>query len=85
MVHPVLVWLLLGWIGDFEPVWVYTAVMLAALPTATNVFVIAQQYDVAMDEASSAIVVTTLLSVLTLTTALYLMTTGLLPADPFPG
>ena len=82
--HPVLVWLLLGWIGDFDATWVYAAVMLAALPTATNVFVIAQQYDVATEEASSAIVVTTMLSVVTLTGALYLMTTGLLPVDPFP-
>ena len=85
VLHPVLVWLLLGWMGSFDRVWVYSAVMLAALPTATNVFVIAQQYDVATEEASNAIVVTTLISVVTLTGVLYLMTTGVLPVDPFPG
>ena len=63
LVHPVLVWLLLGWLGDFEPTWVFAAVLLGALPTATNVFVIAQQYDVWVEEASSAIGVTTIISV----------------------
>ena len=83
-VHPVLVWLLLGWVGAFEPLWVYSAVLLAALPTAANVFVIAQQYDVWVDEASSMVVVTTIASVATVTGLLYLMTTGSLPVDPFP-
>ena len=84
ILHPILVWLLLGWVGDFEATWVYAAVLLAALPTATNVFVIAQQYDVWQIEASSTIVLTTLLSVVTVTSLLYFMTAGTLPVDPFP-
>ena len=82
--HPLIVWLLLGWLGDFEPVWVFSAVLLAALPTATNVFVIAQQYDTWVDGASSMVVLTTVMSVLTVTALLYVMTAGVLPADPFP-
>ena len=85
VIHPLVVWLLLGWLGDFERVWVYSAVMLAALPAATNVFVIAQQYDTWLDGASSSVVATTVVSVLTVTGGLYLMTTGILPVDPFPG
>lgn len=83
-VHPALVYLLLSWVGDFEPVWVYTAVLLAALPTATNVFVIAQQYGVWSARASSMVLVSTVCSVLTVTGLLYLIATGLLPADLFP-
>ena len=84
VVHPVLVWLLLGWIGDFEPVWVYAAVLLAGLPSATNVFVIAQQYETWVEEASSMVVLTTVLSVFTVTGLLYAISTGLLPVDAFP-
>ena len=83
-VHPVLVYVLVSWVGDFEPVWVYTAVLLAALPTATNVFVIAQQYDVWVARASSMVLVSTVVSVVTVTGLLYLIATGLLPADLFP-
>ena len=84
LVHPVLVYLLLSWVGDFDPVWVYTAVLLASLPTATNVFVIAQQYDVWVARASSMVLVSTALSVFTVTALLYLIASGTLPADLFP-
>lgn len=85
VVHPLLVYLLLGWVGSFDPVWVYTAVLLASLPTATNVFVIAQQYETWVSRASSMVLVTTIASVITVTGLIYLITTGTLPADPFPG
>ncbi|MGO4842754.1 AEC family transporter, partial [Rhizobiaceae sp. 2RAB30] len=42
--HPLLCYVVLSWIGDYPPTWLFSAVLLAALPTATNVFVIAQQY-----------------------------------------
>lgn len=85
VVHPVLMYLSLSWFGDFDPIWVYTAVLLAALPTATNVFVIAQQYGVWVERASATVLVTTSLSVVTVTLLLYAMTTGLMPADLFVG
>ncbi|MEL7272559.1 MAG: AEC family transporter [Pseudomonadota bacterium] len=84
LIHPVLVYLLISWVGDFEPVWVYTAVLLASLPTATNVFVIAQQYDTWVNRASSMVLVSTVASVFTVTGLLYLIATGLLPPDLFP-
>lgn len=84
VVHPVIVYLLLSWVGDFDPVWVYTAVLLAALPTATNVFVIAQQYNVWIARASSMVLTSTALSVVTVTALLYLIATGTLPPDLFP-
>ncbi len=84
IVHPLIVYLLLSWVGDFEPVWVYTAVLLASLPTATNVFVIAQQYDVWVNRASSMVLISTIVSVVTVTGLLYIIATGALPHDLFP-
>lgn len=84
ILHPVICYVVLSWIGNFDPVWVYTAVLLAALPTATNVFVIAQQYEVWTNRASASILVTTIFSVLSVTALLYLMKTGVLPPDLFP-
>lgn len=58
--------------------------LLAALPTATNVFVIAQQYGVWVERASSSILATTVVSIVTVTGLLYLMQIGKLPPDLFP-
>ncbi len=84
VIHPLLMYFALSLIGDFDPVWIFTAVLLAALPTATNVFVMAQQYGSWVERASGTILVTTALSVLSVTALLYAITTGLLPADLFP-
>ncbi|MBI1385892.1 MAG: AEC family transporter [Rhizobiales bacterium] len=85
LVHPALMLVVLSWAGDFDPVWVYTAVLLAALPTATNVFVIAQQYGVWVERASASVLLTTLGSIATVSGLLYLIATGQLPADLFVG
>ena len=84
ILHPVLMYLVLSFVGNFDPVWVQTAVLLAALPTATNVFVIGQQYGVWQERASATILITTVLSVATVTMLLYLISSGALPADSFP-
>lgn len=81
---PTLMYLSLSAAGNFDHVWVQTAVLLAALPTATNVFVIGQQYDVWQERASATVLITTLFSVLTVSTLLYLMRSGTLPGDLFP-
>jgi len=84
VVHPALMYLVLSWAGDFDPTWVFTAVMLAALPTATNVFVLAQQYGFWVERASACILITTMISVVSVSGLLYAVTTGLLPPDLFP-
>lgn len=78
ILHPALVFLLMSAVGTFDPLWVQAAVLLAALPTATNVFVIGMQARVFAQEASAAILLTTVLSVATLTGLLYAMAAGLL-------
>lgn len=84
LLHPLLMYVVLSFVGNFDPVWIKTAVLLAALPTATNVFVIGQQYGVWQERASATILITTVLSVASVTLLLYLMASGLLPADLFP-
>jgi len=78
IVHPVLVYFAVSWIPGVCATWIYSAVLLAALPTATNVFVIAQQYDVWQQRASSVVVLSTLVSVVTVTGYLYLAKNGYL-------
>jgi hypothetical protein len=56
---------------------------MAALPPAANVFVLARQYGIYVERASTAILVGTLASVVTLTVILSLIVTGNLPTDPF--
>jgi len=83
VIHPVIVFLLLNWVGGIDPVWIATAVLMACLPPAANVFVIAQQYGVYMERASSAILVGTVVSVATVTLVLYLIKNGLLTISIF--
>ncbi len=73
LLHPFLAYLALSSFGTFDPIWVATAVLLAALPTATNVFVIGQQYRVWQERASATILVSTVLSVFTVSLVLYVI------------
>lgn len=84
VVHPLLCYVVLSFVGDFSEIWLFSAVLLAALPTATNVFIIAQQYGVWVERASASVLITTCLSVATVTGLLYAITHGILPPDLFP-
>lgn len=81
---PVLMYLLLRLVGGFEQSWIHAAVLLAALPTATNVFVISQHYGVWQERASATVLITTILSVFTLPVVLYLISAGFLPVEGMP-
>ena len=78
LIHPLLMYLLLSRLPGLNPVWIHVAVLMAALPSATNVFVIAQQYQVWEQRASSAVILSTLLSVVTITGYLYMATNGII-------
>ncbi|MGE0563927.1 MAG: AEC family transporter [Pseudolabrys sp.] len=79
IVHPIILFFLLSLMGNFDPLWVSTAILMAALPPALNVFVFARQYDTWVEEASSAVLVGTLVSVVTLTSVMWLVKTNNLP------
>jgi hypothetical protein len=63
-------------LGPFPPQWAAAALLLASLPPALNVFIIARQYDSWIEPASVAVLVGTFVSVVTLTTAMWLIKTG---------
>jgi malonate transporter len=79
VMHPIIVFVLLSAFGPFEQMWVDTAVLMAALPPALNVFVFARQYDTWVEQASTAVLVGTVVSVLTLTTVMWMVKAGTLP------
>ena len=81
--HPLIVYLLLSGVGGFDRVWTFTAVLMASLPPALNVFVMATQYRVYVERASSAILIGTLTSVITVTGLLWLISNDLLPVSLF--
>jgi predicted permease len=79
LMHPVIVFALMLLLGPFTPEWAATAVLMASLPPALNVFIIARQYDTWVEPASVAVLVGTFASVVSLTTAMWLIKTGQLP------
>jgi len=78
--HPLIVLGMLALLGPFPHEWAATALLLASLPPALNVFVIARQYDTWIEPASAVVLVGTFASVVTLTTVMWLIKTGALPA-----
>lgn len=84
LLHPLVVYIALEAVGGFEPIWIHAAVLLASLPTATNVFVIGQQYGVWQERASATILITTVLSVVSVSLVLIVIKSGMLPPQLFP-
>jgi predicted permease len=79
ILHPLIAWIFVSAIGDFGREWTLTAVLMASLPTALNVFVLANQYHSYVERASTAILISTLGSVITVTGLLYLISTNTIP------
>jgi malonate transporter and related proteins len=63
-VHPALVWLL-ALAFQLTPTQTAVAVIIAALPSGVNPFILAQRYGVYVQRAASSVVVTTALAVVT--------------------
>jgi hypothetical protein len=79
VLQPLGVWTALSLIGDFGRIWTFTAVLMASLPPALNVFVMANQYRAYVERASATILIGTLCSVVTVTALLYLIASGQVP------
>jgi malonate transporter and related proteins len=72
VLHPLLTWLLVATVFQLDPFWAKATILLAALPTATSCFVIAQQHDVIAAESSGTAWLSTLLSILSVSAVLAL-------------
>ena len=76
LIHPLAVFGLMLLLGPFPQPWAATAVLMASLPPALNVFVIARQNDTWIEPASVAVLIGTFASVVTLTSVMWFMQTG---------
>ncbi len=63
LLQPLVAWGLLGLFPGMAPMWAKSALLLAALPSAANCFVLAQEYDSFVEGASATILLSTLISV----------------------
>jgi malonate transporter len=79
VLHPLIVFGLLMLLGPFSLEWAATAVLMASLPPALNVFVIARQYNTWVEPASVTVLLGTFVSVVTLTSVMWLIRTGQIP------
>ncbi|MGB7620774.1 MAG: AEC family transporter [Terriglobia bacterium] len=62
-VYPMLVWLILGRMMELDAFWVNVGVLIACLPSAGNIYVLAQRYDTDPQQVSAAILLSTIVSV----------------------
>jgi predicted permease len=76
LIHPLVVFGLMLLFGPFAQPWAATAVLMAALPPALNVFVIARQNNTWIEPASVAVLIGTFASVVTLTSVMWLIQSG---------
>jgi malonate transporter len=76
LIHPLAVFGSMLLLGPFAQPWAATAVLMASLPPALNVFVIARQNDSWIEPASVAVLIGTFASVLTLTSVMWFLQSG---------
>jgi predicted permease len=79
IVQPVLAFIVVGMVPGTPPLWLHVAVMMAALPTASNAFILAGQYKSYVEGASTAVIVTTALSAVIIPALIYAINSGAVP------
>jgi malonate transporter len=77
--QPLLALSIVSWVPGLPPLWLHVAVMMAALPTASNAFILASQYKSYVEGASTAVIVTTAASAVTIPLLIYAIRAGVLP------
>jgi malonate transporter len=73
VLHPLLVWCVLGPVLQLNAFWVTAGVLYAALPTAANVFVIAERFETGSRPIAAAIVASTAAAALSFPIAIWLV------------
>jgi malonate transporter len=72
LVYPAVAWTTLRWAG-LPPAWVAAGVLIAALPTAANVFVFASRFEAVPDRVSAVILLSTVVGAVTFPLAAWLV------------
>ena len=73
ILHPTALFLTTTLLFDVQPLWATAALLGAALPIAANVFIVARQYDVYVARTSSAILVSTAVSMISVSALLLVL------------
>ncbi|MFV0454409.1 MAG: AEC family transporter [Pseudomonas sp.] len=73
IVQPALTWYFAAMVFELEPLWVYSALLLSALPTGTGPYMLAEFYGREGSRVSRVVLLSTLGSLITLSVCLYLM------------
>jgi malonate transporter and related proteins len=63
-------------VPGLDPLWRDVALMMAALPTASNAFILASQYKTYVEGASTAVLITTIISGVTIPLQIYVLQAG---------
>jgi malonate transporter len=74
--NPILTLALVTYVFAMDPLWSSAAVILSAMPTGANAYVVAQQYGVHVETVSSAIIISTGMSVITISLLLIWLGVG---------
>ena len=74
--NPLLTLALVTYVFAMDPFWSTAAVILSAMPTGANAYVVDQQYNVHVETASSVVVVSTGMSVVTISVLLIWLGVG---------
>ena len=73
IVQPFITFLLVFYVFELSPFWAQSAIILSALPGATTIYIVAQQYDVYVHRASASILLSTVLSLISVTIIMVLL------------
>lgn len=73
LLHPLVTYVLAYWVFDMPPMWAATAVLLSALPVGTGPFMLAQLYQREPAVASRAILISTVLSLISVSVMVALL------------
>ena len=60
-------------VPGLDPLWRDVALMMAALPTASNAFILASQYKAYIEGASTAVIISTIISGITIPLLIYVL------------
>ncbi|MDX1605363.1 MAG: AEC family transporter [Candidatus Competibacterales bacterium] len=71
LIHPLLVAMILGLVLGLDGIPLQAALLVASLPVAANVFVIAQEYETAPKLASDAVLISTVVAVFSVSALTY--------------
>ena len=66
IVQPAITWWLVVNVFEMAPMWAAMAILMAALPAGANCFVLAQNYGVYVQRTSAAVLISTIVAVMTL-------------------